>query len=130
MSCRAAPGERGPLLVAASTGRCTTPDIPHPPNRVEVDPGRASVAPSAEGSDETIVVRPRRLARQLTPLEVEVDADGLVRALALELRAFRPVVFTPGLRRPGRGERVAVHIALGDFGRALSVQTPRCIAME
>jgi hypothetical protein len=98
--------------------------------RVEVDPGRASIAPSAGGSDETIVVAPRRLAWQLAPLEVEVGADGLIRALALELRGFRPVVFAAGLRRTGRGERVAVRIDLGDFGRALSVQSPHCIAME
>jgi len=98
--------------------------------RVKVDPGQASAAPSAAGSDETIVVAPRRLARQLAPLEVAVGADGLVRALALELRGFRPVVFAPGVRRQRRGERVAVHIALADFGRALSVHTPRCLAME
>jgi hypothetical protein len=98
--------------------------------RVEVDPGQARVAPSAEGSDETIVVAPRRLARQMAPLAVELGADGLVRSLALELRDFRPVVFAPGVRRQRRGERVAVQIALGDFGRAFSVETPRCIAME
>lgn len=97
---------------------------------VKVDPSQASVAPSAEGSDEMIVVDPRRLARQLAPIHVDLDAEGLVRGLSLELRGFRPAVLAPGLMRQRRRERVAIQVELSDFGRTLGLRSPRCVAME
>ena len=98
--------------------------------RVQVDPARASVAPSARGSDEVVIVNPRRLARQLGPMRVTLGSDGLVRRIGFELRDYRP--WSPGPRRArGRGrERVAIALALSGFGRKLAVEQPRCVAME
>lgn len=36
----------------------------------------------------------------------------------------------PGLARQRRRERVSIAVSLGDFGRALDVRPPSCIAME
>lgn len=98
--------------------------------RVVVDPRRASLAPSALGSDEIHIVAPRRLAAHLTPMRARLDARGLVRRLSFELRRWRPAGHGPGLVRERRRERVSVTIRLGDFGRRLAVRAPRCVAME
>lgn len=98
--------------------------------RVVADPSKASLAPSARGSDEIRIVEPRRLARHLAPMRVRVDSGGLVRRLSLALRRFWPSKRGPGLVRERRRERVSIAIALGEFGRALGVRAPRCVAME
>jgi hypothetical protein len=98
--------------------------------RAQVDPARASVAPSARGSDEVVVVHPKRLARHLGPMRVKVDPDGLVRRIAFELRNYRPWSPGPGRTRGRRRERVAIALAMGGFGRELEVRQPPCIAME
>jgi hypothetical protein len=97
--------------------------------RVIVDP-RAVSDPDARRGDEWIVVNPPRLARHLAPVRVTVDADGLIRRLSLELRRFPPPALGPGRAREQRRERVSISVSLGDFGRALKVKLPSCVAME
>jgi hypothetical protein len=98
--------------------------------RVLVDPRKASLAPSARGSDEILIVGPRRLARHLGPLRVRVGSGGLIQRISLELRRFRPPGLGPGLVRARRRERVSISFALSGFGRPLDVRSPRCVAME
>lgn len=116
-------GIRTAVLVRDDAGRGKT-------YRVAVDPRKASLAPSSVGSDEILIVAPRRLARHLTPIRARVNARGLVRRLSFELRRWRPARVGPGLVRERRRERVSVTIRLSDFGRALDVRAPRCVAME
>jgi hypothetical protein len=96
---------------------------------VVVDP-RAVSDPDMRRSDEWTVVNPPRLARHLAPIGVTIDSAGLIRRLALELRHFPPPARGPGIAREHRRERVSISVSLGDFGRALEVKSPRCIAME
>lgn len=98
--------------------------------RVVVNPRKASLSPSAHGSDEIRIIAPERLARHLAPIRMRVDANGLIRRLTLELQRFRPAARGPGLVRERRRERVSITVDLGDFGRTLAVRAPRCVAME
>jgi hypothetical protein len=52
------------------------------------------------------------------------------RRLSLELRRFPPPSHGPGLARERRRERVSITVLFSDFGRALEVRPPACIAME
>lgn len=97
--------------------------------RVIVDPQAVSDA-DVRRSDEWHVVNPPRLARHLAPIEVTIDSGGLIRRLALELRRFPPPSRGPGIAREHRRERVSISVSLSDFGRALEVKSPRCVAME
>jgi len=97
--------------------------------RVIVDPHAVS-DPDVRRSDEWYVVNPPRLARHLAPIEVTVDSGGLIRRLALELRRFPPPSRGPGIAREHRREVVSISVSLSDFGRALEVRPPRCVAME
>lgn len=98
--------------------------------RVEVEPSVASVAPTARGGDETIAVGPRRLARHLAPIRVRVGSEGLLGRLSMKLQGFRPPSNGPGRMRERRRERVSISVSLSDFGRALRVPAPPCVAME
>ena len=96
--------------------------------RVVVDPRKVGSLKPALG-DEWVPIDPPRLARHLRPIEVTVGANGLIRRLSMELRRFPP----PSGRQYGREarrERVAISVALSDFGRALRIRLPRCVAME
>jgi hypothetical protein len=97
--------------------------------RVAVDPRAVSRRDSSRG-DEWIVVNPPRLARHLAPVRVRVGSDGLIRRLSLELRRFPPPSLGLGLAREHRRERVSISVSLSDFGRALEVKLPSCVAME
>jgi hypothetical protein len=96
--------------------------------RVVVDPRKVGGPQTALG-DEWVAVDPPRLDRHLRPIEVTVGANGLVRRLSMELRRFPPASRSrPG--REARRERVAISVALRDFGRPLRIRLPRCVAME
>ena len=81
-------GIRAAQIIRGASGRTSY--------RVQVDPARASMSPSARGSDEVTVVNPRRLARHLGPMRVTLGSEGLVRRVAFELRNSGP-----GRRGPG-----------------------------
>jgi hypothetical protein len=115
-------GTRTAELVAEQAKRATY--------GVVVGPDAVSVAPAVQRGDEVIVVDPPRLARPLAPMRVTIDSGRLIRRLSLELRRFAPPSRGPGLARQRRRERVSITVSLSDFGRALEVRPPGCVAME
>ena len=96
--------------------------------RVVVDPRKVRSIKPALG-DEWVAIDPPRLARHLRPVEVTVSATGMIRGLSMELRRFPPPSGHQRARE-ARRERVAISVALSDFGRPLRIRLPRCVAME
>jgi hypothetical protein len=98
--------------------------------RVRVDARRATVARSSRQSDELVVVRPKRLAKQIAqPVQLTV-ADDVIPRLFLRLPRFVANRTQP-VRFPAHGrEPVDVRIRLDDFGGPLRLNPPRCRALE